>query len=301
MGFTVRNLVLIGFPALLGSILITEIIMSVLGSKGINLGKPYQKWVDASLYCEEIRVNSNIYQPINAWSSFVYNAVGLLTLYLTPPPTAYIHNFCYTTDAVRYVFYALLVFLGIASFYFHAAFTFVSGIFDFASMALISSYFAAYSITRWHRRGAVTFFTVFGVIGTTTITLRVLIEVYYGNDFTVPAIVLLLGGSFISETVRQVMFRRWGARRVDPQTGLLIVPIRDFEAQPIPIFAKGEGRLHDEVSSSSLNDSFDRTFYIEDWGWMLWSFGALILALIVWGLDNFNVICFPNQPLQLHA
>ncbi|KAJ3130509.1 hypothetical protein HK098_000074 [Nowakowskiella sp. JEL0407] len=288
---TVRQLVLVGIPLLLATGVILETIMSILDSKGIALGKPVQKWVDEGLFCEELRLKSNILQPVNAWSAFVYNLVGLLALYITPPPTAYIHNFVYTTPAVRYLFYGVYVFMGIGSFYFHASFTFLGGIFDFSSIAFLASYLVAYSITRWYGRGATLFFISFGILATVAVTLRVVLDLLFGYDSTGPVLFAYLLGAFASETYRQVKFRKSGAKEVDQNTGQLI-GLEGTESQPL--LASNHQDQH------GINQESTK-FYIEDWGWILWAFVTLMLAIVLWILDFFDVVCFPRQSLQLHA
>ncbi|KAJ3126422.1 hypothetical protein HK098_007555 [Nowakowskiella sp. JEL0407] len=295
---TVRRLVLIGIPSVLATMLITQIFVSILNTHGIKLGTPDKKWISERQFCEEFRLDSNIYQPVNAWSAFIYNLIGLLSLYLIPPPASYTHNLIFTSWAVLYLFCGIYVYLGIASFYYHASFTYISGIMDFSSISLLSSYFVAFSVTRWFGRGSGFFIMLFSVLAPLLVAMRVVPDLLFYYDATIPVMILFLGGAFFSEMVRQVLFRRWGARRVDRATGNL-KPVAlvqtDLESGTCPSIERQS--TNSEIKATILSENL----YIEDWGWLAWALTSMVLAIVVWELDMHKVICYPREPFQLHA
>ncbi|KAJ3126423.1 hypothetical protein HK098_007556 [Nowakowskiella sp. JEL0407] len=293
---TIRRIALVGIPSVAFLILAVELTVSVLDLNGYKLGTPYKDWIEKDLFCEDLRLDSNVYQPVNAWSAFTYNLIGLLALYIVPSPTLYQHNYIYTTPAFRYLFYALYVYLGLASFYFHASFTYLSGILDFSSISFLSSFFVAFSITRWCNRGSTLFFTCFGIVATTSVVLRVVPELYLGYDSTIPVISVLIGGSFLSETLRQIRIRNVGVRKMIHDFGNnLQTPV------PIPPSTLESGSTtYDTITLKKYTDSREDV-YIEDWRWLGQAVISMMFAVLFWVLDLQKNVCFPRQPFQLHA
>ncbi|KAJ1550187.1 hypothetical protein HK096_008266 [Nowakowskiella sp. JEL0078] len=276
----IKNLVLLGLPISLFLLFSLELFVSILGENGKTLGTPVQKWVDQKLFCEEMRLGTTILQPINSWSAFVYNLVGLVAIHISPDPKAYVHNFVYTHASVRYLYYFVFVFMGVGSFYFHASFTFWGSIADFSSIASLFSFLAAYSIARWFRKGAPFFFSVFGLLFVASVILRIVFDLVFDVDITLQWTLVFIFGTFGGETIRQMVFRRQGAKILGEED---------------------TANLISDVETATTNNDGADGFYIEDWRWILFAFISLILAVIAWALDFYKIICFPQQSFQLHS
>jgi hypothetical protein len=151
-------------------------------------------------WCEPIRDEAFIRQPTNAWTAMSFSLCALFVLFLMPPCEPLLRNV--SSSALKYLVILTLLFLGLGSFFYHAALTYLSFYGDFLSIAMAVSLMVAFTISRWLRTKH--FWWIFSAVYIGTSAIRILVEILARVDITAILIVYVFG-TIVSEYTRQFL------------------------------------------------------------------------------------------------
>jgi hypothetical protein len=102
----------------------------------------------ANCFCEAVRGETGVRQPVNAWSSLAFAWVGVLVMAYAPEEGA---NRMRVTRLHPFLFGLSAIVIGLGSAFYHASLTFVGQFFDVFGMYLLTTYMLLYALLRLGR------------------------------------------------------------------------------------------------------------------------------------------------------
>ncbi|KAJ3359029.1 hypothetical protein HDU91_005022, partial [Kappamyces sp. JEL0680] len=170
-------------------------------------------------FCEPIQYQQLVHQPTNAWSSLTFNMMGMFLLTAHPGCKMHLRNV--RKSKLRYLVVFCLGFLGLASWYFHAALNASSYYLDFASTLLPINLANAFTISRWTNTGF--FYWILSGLFVVIMTLRITLNVLYSFDITLMTVPTFIVGFYFSEYCRQYVYRKQTYPGKVPSTNSLAI------------------------------------------------------------------------------
>lgn len=231
--------------ALLRAALPTAVVGAAL-TVAVTLGRT--RWPDltpatclpADCFCEAVRTEG-LAQPVNALTSLTYVLLGLWALMGTSTTSRGDNQTSALTRAVG----AVLVALGIGSFWYHGTLTLIGQVLDVQGMYLLGMLVLVAALVRR------------GVLGS-----RAAVWVY------LVTCAALAGAQVVAPESRRVLF------------ALVLLPGILLEALP-------------GTTGTPLRSTPTRPFRL--------GVALLVLAYVVWVLDNTGAVCWPTSPFQGHG
>jgi hypothetical protein len=105
----------------------------------------------ADCFCEMVRGDTGLRQPVNTWSSLAFAWVGVWVMVYAPAMDAAPANRMRSTRLHPFLLGLSAVVIGLGSAFYHASLTFIGQFFDVVGMYLFTTYMLLYALLRLGR------------------------------------------------------------------------------------------------------------------------------------------------------
>jgi hypothetical protein len=197
--------------------------------------------VSTHCFCEELST-SGLVQPINSFSSLAFVILGIAGLFIWLRMKS--RNMTLESPLIG-AFCAVMIFIGLSSFFYHGTLSFVGQFFDIFSMYIFGTLLIMGALVR---RGVLSVRRAIGI-------------------FIIVNLILGIVQYFYPEA-RRVLF------------AAILLPGIILEFLPATVGHK---------------------FMLRKMKYLIIGLVSLVVAYVVWILDQNNIICWPSSPVQGHA